>query len=101
MAVRLSGPTLLVLRHMLTDPKKQMSGFELTRLCKVGSGTMYPLLARLERAQWIEAKWEEADASDLGRPLRRYYKLTRLGQQSAIEAINTITMPTGGLSWQS
>jgi DNA-binding PadR family transcriptional regulator len=42
------------------------------------SGTVYPALRRLERDEWIKSKWE-SDALVENRPPRKYYNLTRLG----------------------
>lgn len=50
-------------------------------LCKttgLGSGTVYPILDRLERAGWVEARWEDSQPS--GRPKRRSYVLTGAGK---------------------
>ena len=43
----------------------------------MGSGTLYPLLARLEAAGWFTSEWEDVDPSEVGRPRRRLYKLHR------------------------
>ncbi len=40
------------------------------------AGTLYPLLARLRSAGWVEPEWIESDA---GRP-RKYYTLTEAGE---------------------
>ena len=45
----------------------------------LASGTLYPILVRLERAGWVEAQWEDIDPTVEGRPSRRYYRLTPLG----------------------
>jgi PadR family transcriptional regulator PadR len=47
----------------------------------VAEGTIYPLLARLERAGLIQAEWVE---TGLGHP-RKYYTLTALGVRRAME----------------
>jgi hypothetical protein len=31
---------------------------------KVGSGTLYPMLARLEAAGWLTSEWEVVDPSE-------------------------------------
>src|SRR5208282_1432231 len=46
------------------------------------SGTIYPILARLERIGWVDSDWEDPDAHIAeGRPRRRYYRLTRAGEE--------------------
>ncbi|WP_344661495.1 PadR family transcriptional regulator [Catenulispora subtropica] len=49
------------------------------------SGTIYPILARLEREYgWLESEWEDPDISVTdGRPRRRYYRLSNDGAQAA------------------
>lgn len=43
----------------------------------LGSGTVYPILERLEEAGWITARWEADPPAD--RPPRRFYTLTDNG----------------------
>ena len=65
----------------------QVYGFSVMEMTGLPSGTVYPAMRRLERDGLIVSKWEQqliADAEQ--RPLRKYYKLTRMGQ-SALEAI--------------
>jgi PadR family transcriptional regulator PadR len=81
--IRISGPTLKLLKLLLENPKEGRSGAEISKITKLGSGTMYPLLQRLEIAGWIVGDWEDVDPSEVGRPKRRLYKLTRSGQAAA------------------
>lgn len=80
---RMSGPTLKVLKLLIEKPKDEHSGAGISKLTKVGAGTLYPLLARLEQAGWIIGEWEDIDATAAGRPKRRFYRLTGLGQTRA------------------
>jgi PadR family transcriptional regulator, regulatory protein PadR len=72
-----------VLRVFLDDPAAPRYGFELMQHTRFPSGTLYPILARLERAGWITGQQETADASAEGRPVRRLYYLTSGGAQAA------------------
>ena len=46
-------------------------------------GTLYKALGRLERAGLLTSEWEDADlATDEGRPRRRLYRVTDLGESS-------------------
>jgi DNA-binding PadR family transcriptional regulator len=49
----------------------------------LGSGTVLQCLYRLEREYgWLESRWEDqAVAAREGRPPRRFYKLTGLGER--------------------
>lgn len=85
--VRMSGPTLKLLKLLLENPHERHSGAAISKLTKLGSGTMYPLLQRLEIAGWIEGEWEKVEPSEVGRPRRRLYKLTRAGQAAAVKEL--------------
>lgn len=52
-------------------------GYELARAAGVKSGTLYPLLIRLEAQGHLEAAWQPSDAP--GRPPRHVYRLTASG----------------------
>ena len=68
-------------------------GLKLSEELDVGSGTVYPLLARLEKAGWLESCWESIDPAAEGRPRRRLYRLTGLGQRVASEALAQLGVP--------
>jgi PadR family transcriptional regulator, regulatory protein PadR len=51
------------------------------------SGTVHPILARLERVGWLEPRWEEIDPRAEGRPARRYHRLTPDGMELARSAL--------------
>ena len=58
-------------------------GFDIMDETGLPSGTVYPVLGRMERAGLVASRWEEADdAHRDGRPPRRYYHLTAEGQRS-------------------
>lgn len=98
--IRMSGPTLRLLKHLLESPRQGQSGAQISKATKTGSGTMYPLLQRLEIAKWIEGEWEDIDPSEIGRPKRRFYKLTPIGQVGAKKALAEFQTPAvGALSW--
>ena len=75
MAPRMTLPTQLVLRELMADPSRSMYGLELCAAAGLPSGTIHPILARLERFGWLESHWEEVDPHEKGRPRRRYYRL--------------------------
>jgi PadR family transcriptional regulator, regulatory protein PadR len=99
MDVRLSAPGLRVLRLLLEQPLEGKSGAEISREVKVGSGTLYPLLARWETAGWVTSEWEDVDPSEVGRPRRRFYRITALGQTKAREALTDLQVTPGTLAW--
>jgi DNA-binding PadR family transcriptional regulator len=67
--------TLKVLRELSKDSSKGHYGLELCRATNLPSGTIYPILRRLEREGWIESDWEKINPSEAGRPRRRLYKI--------------------------
>jgi PadR family transcriptional regulator, regulatory protein PadR len=68
-----------VVAAFLTDPDAERYGLDLMRDTSLASGTLYPMLMRLERVGWVRAEWEEIDPVAEGRPNRRYYRLTPYG----------------------
>ncbi len=99
--VRLTQPTLKVLRFLLETPREGRSGAEMSKATKVGSGTLYPMLARLEAAGWLSSEWESIDPSEAGRPRRRFYMLSGVGYRAAHTALADLQIGTGELAWTS
>jgi DNA-binding PadR family transcriptional regulator len=65
-------------------------GFELVAELRLSSGTVYPILRKLEEMGLLASEWEDAtEAHRQGRPRRRYYELTRAGQARAVDAVET------------
>lgn len=73
-------------------PDGQHYGYDLMKAADIKSGTLYPLLARLEKSGWIASSWEEADAADLGRGKRKYYQLTDKGKSVAISELRKLEL---------
>lgn len=84
---RMTGPTKALLETFLGEPERPRYGLELGAALGLPSGTIHPILARLEGVGWLTSGWEDVDASAVGRPQRRYYLLTPTGAQSAQEAV--------------
>ncbi|URN10832.1 PadR family transcriptional regulator [Actinomadura madurae] len=54
------------------------------------TGTVYPIITRLEQAGWISSRWEtpnEQAEDGQARPRRRYYQLTHSGAENARNAL--------------
>lgn len=97
--VRLSERGLRVLRFMIEQPRTARSGAEIAKATKIGSGTLYPMLARFEAAGLFKSHWEDVDPHEAGRPRRRLYKLTGVGQRRAREALSGLQLGTGAPAW--
>jgi PadR family transcriptional regulator, regulatory protein PadR len=79
--------TLAVLRVFLDQPDKGLYGLEIGRAAGVRSGSLYPILDRLEQAGLLVGEWEDADPRSTRRPRRRYYMLTGQGVTVATAAL--------------
>lgn len=80
---RMTLQVRMVLRALLTDPGRELYGLEFVDATGLPPGTIYPILARLEQAGWLDSRWEVVDQHAAGRPRRRYYRLTAEGIASA------------------
>lgn len=97
---RMTTQTLRVLGAFTACLPDELSGAEIAKRTKLQSGTLYPILARLEQAEWLESKWEDGDPRDLGRPRRRLYQMTGLGARSARAEFREVSEAIGGLTWE-
>jgi PadR family transcriptional regulator PadR len=86
-------PTLLVIRAMLAEPTLEMYGLEICKAAELPSGTIHPILARLEGCGWLESRWEDIEPAEEGRPRRRYYHLSPLGAERARAALDRVHIP--------
>jgi PadR family transcriptional regulator PadR len=84
---RMTMPTQLVLRALLVDPGEELYGLEIGEAAGLASGTVHPILARLEGLGWLTSSWEDIDPATVGRPARRYYRLTAHGAAEARTAL--------------
>jgi PadR family transcriptional regulator PadR len=85
---QMTTQTLVVLSAMLSDPDTDWYGLELSKRSGLKPGTIYPLLDRLLKVEWLERRWEEIDPAIEGRPRRRLYRLTGVGERAARLALN-------------
>jgi PadR family transcriptional regulator PadR len=81
--VRITTAVATVLAAFLTEPTADRYGLDLMGSTGLPSGTLYPLLMRLQRAGWLTAEWEQIDPMTAARPARRYYRLTPDGVVAA------------------
>ena len=88
---RMTQTTQAVLRALLENPSREMYGLEICGEAELPSGTIYPILARLEKIGWLESSWEAVELPGLDRPRRRYYHLSREGAERARHALALVT----------
>ncbi|GLX10493.1 hypothetical protein Misp03_74190 [Microbispora sp. NBRC 16548] len=84
--VRLTSATLDVLEVVAAADGSPVYGFQISTLTRRPTGTVYPLLGRLERIGWLEGAWE-SDNHRGGGPRRKYYKVTRQGREQIAVAL--------------
>lgn len=94
---RFTVQTALVLDALIQKPGA--CGSELTKMTGLPSGSLYPILIRLEKARWLESVWEEDEPANLGRPRRRNYTVTALGQRKAHLNSKAVSPAFGRLAW--
>lgn len=82
--IRITHATALILQALASGSRH---GFQIMEVTGLPSGTVYPVLRRLEREAAVDSEWEDAEAaSAAGRRQRRVYGLTEAGQQLASRA---------------
>jgi len=96
---RLTAQALKILGALMSCPEGEASGADIARATKLPSGTLYPILLRLEQAHWLESRWEIENPHELGRPRRRFYRVTGLGARCARSAFREVASAIGGLAW--
>jgi DNA-binding PadR family transcriptional regulator len=89
--LRLSHQGLRVLRVFLDalseDIRAELAGADLISETRLSSGTLYPILLRFEKAGLLESRWESERPEELGRPRRRFYRMTQAGVQVAHDSL--------------
>ncbi|MEA3015172.1 MAG: PadR family transcriptional regulator, regulatory protein PadR [Sphingomonadales bacterium] len=77
----LSPAARTILAIMADAGRSWLHGYDLCRQGPVKSGTLYPLLIRLEEQGHLEAEWQAP--AEPGRPPRHAYRLTATGRALA------------------
>jgi PadR family transcriptional regulator PadR len=95
---RMTAPVLKVIFALLAEPDGEHYGLELMQETGLPSGTLYPILMRLDRAGWVTSRWEELDPVAEGRPNRRYYRLTAEGVAVARAEVDAMRARMPGAS---
>src|SRR6266480_2073047 len=85
--IRLTTATLAVLNVITAGSaaEEPVWGFRICEVAGLGPGTVYPILDRLEQANWVSAYWEANRPAD--RPRRRFYEMTAVGRIELAVAI--------------
>ena len=78
---RVTSSLLDVLDVLLTGDQ-ELYGLKISQLSGLKTGTVYPILARLESIGWVDSEWETGEREDRG-PRRRFYRLNPDGMAAA------------------
>ncbi|WP_412753947.1 PadR family transcriptional regulator [Krasilnikovia sp. M28-CT-15] len=97
MAPKMTLQTQLVLRALLEHPTREFYGLQISQAAGLATGTIHPILARLEGLGWLDSRWEDIDPGAEGRPRRRYYRLSPDGAEQARHALATARTPLSRL----
>lgn len=85
MPSRMTQATALVLQALAGG---RSYGFDIMDATGLRSGTVFPILRRLEAAGLLQGAWEsEVEAHAEGRPARRFYRLTGAGESALPGAV--------------
>ena len=79
--LRISPALLAVLTELLQGDTRgeQLHGYALIKATGYQSGTIYPILKRLEKAGWVHRQKEEIDEWKEHRRARVFYQLSEVG----------------------
>jgi len=75
----MTGATEAVLGALVANPARDHHGAVLHSETGLSTGSIYPVLARLETLQWLDSGWEEPNSREQGWPRRRWYRLSEQG----------------------
>ncbi len=86
---RITLSLLKVVAQFVDQPAAEWFGYRLAKATGLPSGRVHENLIRLERAGWIEARWEdETDKEPHRGPRRRLYRLTAPGHREALHLLS-------------
>jgi PadR family transcriptional regulator, regulatory protein PadR len=92
---KMSMQTFRVLQALAQRPGVPMCGADFIKDLNISSGTVYPILLRLEADGLVKSKWETEDSSELGRPRRRLYEITGDGISALQKMLGELSQYSG------
>jgi PadR family transcriptional regulator, regulatory protein PadR len=79
---RITSQGMRVLDAFVEAGHIELSGADISERTGMLSGTLYPILIRYRAAGWLNDRWENEEPFELGRPKKRYYRLTPTGHRA-------------------
>lgn len=93
--IQVNVAVLQVCCQFMRDPRAQFWPYEIAKRLGVSSQYASDLLARLERAGWMESEWERIE--HIGwRPRRKLYRLTDMGRKRTTESLARLRIKVSG-----
>lgn len=83
----------------LEDPGRTHFAYDLMHASRLQSGTIYPILARLQACGWVVDEAEDIEPEVEGRPRRRRYRLCPTGVEQARIALAAMREQRRSSSW--
>ncbi|MET7409793.1 PadR family transcriptional regulator [Streptomyces sp. NPDC127168] len=82
---KVTQATLDVMEALLVSGE-DVHGYAIAQAARKPTGSVYPILARLESAGWLESNWETGEQTP-GVPRKRFYRLTPNGTAGVREVL--------------
>ena len=79
-------PATLDVLEVLLDQSVEHYGFMIAKSAHLPTGSVFPILARLERVGWVTSYWEDIDPDSRG-ARRRFYRLSADGVRAARQVL--------------
>jgi PadR family transcriptional regulator PadR len=95
----LSNHARALLAALIAAGDRWSHGYELATQTGIKSGTLYPLLIRLEAQGYLAAEWQQPAAS--GRPPRHAYRLTAAGRRLALAEAGALVSGPAVTNWRA
>lgn len=97
--LRVTDATLDVLQILLRGDDESY-GWKIAQEIGRATGSVFPILARLEQAGWAVSEWETSEQSARG-SRRRFYRLSQEGMAQARKVLTEKRPPVSnqGISW--
>lgn len=87
---RLSPQTVEVLQALAAQADDWLYGLEIAAATGLKSGSLYPILVRLDGRGLLEGRWTPSEKP--GRPPRHAYRITGAGRTALREAVAPATL---------
>jgi hypothetical protein len=90
---RITVAFLRILAFFITHEKNFYCGSDVMKQLNLPSGTIYPLLIRMTRAGWLNRELEDVNPKEVGRPAKRFYRISSTGLKEGKKLISAQRIP--------